>query len=289
MKNITLVLLLFVASISAIPAQEKIPLYPLGASESNAITLPEEMLRNDFVVNITEARMYAYPAPKEKANGAAVLVCPGGGYSGISAIKEGQEIAQWFNERGITAFVLYYRMPNGNHAIPLKDAQTALSIIHKRAKDWNIRKNKIGIIGFSAGGHLASSVGTLYTRADNRPDFMILVYPVVTMDKALTHGGSRDNLLGKNPSTELEKRFSGELQVNKKTAPTFIVHAKNDNAVPVENSTELYRRLQEYNVSSELHLFEEGGHGFGMRKRNIPADEWPALLEKWLIKQKLAR
>lgn len=270
-------------------AQEEIKLYPNGATESNELKVSESFRDKEFIIDISEARMYAYPAAKDKANGTAVLICPGGGYSGVSQIKEGSEIAKWFNNLGVTAFVLYYRMPNGHPEIPLKDAQTALSIIHQRAKEWNIKKNKIGIMGFSAGGHLASTVGTHFKTKIQRPAFMILGYPVVTMDKTLTHGGSRKNLLGANPSEDMVKLYSNELQVTKKTPPTFIVHAKDDGAVPIANSENLLKALQANKVSAELQVYDIGGHGFGMRKKNIPADNWSEVLKAWLVKQKLIK
>lgn len=268
-------------------AQEEIQLYKDGAKQSNGITEAESKDQNNFINNITDARMYAYIAPKETATGAAVLICPGGGYSGVSSDKEGSEIAIWFNQIGISAFVLYYRMPNGHYEIPLLDAQAALKIIHKGAKKWHIRTNKIGIMGFSAGGHLASTVGTHFKTKIQRPDFMILAYPVVTMKKDLTHLGSRINLLGNNPSEELVNLYSNELQVSKETPPTFIVHAIDDNVVPIANSEQLLKALLENNVPAELHKFDVGGHGFGMRKNNIPADNWPELLKDWLIRNNL--
>ncbi|ADQ79830.1 putative xylanase [Paludibacter propionicigenes WB4] len=271
----------------ALSAQQEIKLYPNGSHESNGITLPETYRDPEFIINTSEPRMYVYPAPKEIASGAAVLICPGGGYVGVAQIKEGSEIAKWFNDLGVTAFVLYYRMPNGHAGLPLADAQTALKIIHKRAKVWNIDKNKIGIMGFSAGGHLASTAGTHFRTKTERPSFMILAYPVVTMSKELTHAGSRENLLGKDPSAELVRQYSNELQVTKRTPPTFIVHAKDDGAVPIANSENLLKALKAKNVPAELHTFDVGGHGFGMRKNGIPADNWPELLKTWLKEKKL--
>jgi len=145
-------------------AQEKIMLYPEGLAESNEIKVTESFRDPEFIINISEPRMLVFPAPKEKSCGTAVLICPGGGYSGVSQIKEGSEIAKWFNNLGVSAFVLYYRMPNGHHEIPLKDAQTAFNIIQQRAKEWNINKKKIGIMGFSAGGHLASTLGHIQNK-----------------------------------------------------------------------------------------------------------------------------
>ncbi len=263
-------------------AQEKIMLYPNGAAESNELKVAESFRDPEFIMNISEPRMIAFPADKEKANGVAVLICPGGGYGGVSHIKEGEEFARWFNQMGISAFVLHYRMPNGHHEIPLKDAQTAFSIIRSRAKEWNIKKNKIGIMGFSAGGHLASTFGTHFKTKAERPAFMMLGYPVVTMDKAITHGGSRYNLLGKSPSDEMVKLYSNELQVTKKTPPTFIVHAKDDGAVPIANSENLKKALEYQKVPVKLVVYDKGSHGFGMRKRNIPADNWPEELRSWM-------
>ena len=289
MRHLLLSILVVMTFFLTINAQEEIKLYKNGAQESNGITDKETKDKNNFVINITDARMYAFIAPQEKATGAAVVICPGGGYRGISVEKEGYAIAKWFNQLGISAFVLYYRMPNGHYDIPLKDAQQALEIVHERAKGWNIDKNKIGIIGFSAGGHLASSVGTHFKIKTDRPSFMILCYPVVSMNKEITHSGSRSNLLGENPSDELVKLYSNELQVTKNTPPTFIVHNIDDKVVPITNSEQLLKALQGKNVPAELHKFDVGGHGFGMLKRGIPVDNWTDLLQKWLKKNKLIK
>lgn len=288
MKHILFLFLGLMTVFANLTAQEEIKIYKSGPKESNGITEPEVKDKNGFVTNISDARMYAYIAPKETATGAAVLICPGGGYYGISVDKEGFEIAAWFNQLGISAFVLYYRMPNGHDQIPLLDAQNALKIIRKGAKKWNVDAHKIGIMGFSAGGHLASTVGTHFKSKVQRPDFMILAYPVVTMKKELTHGGSRENLLGKSPSEELVSLYSNELQITKKTPPTFIVHAIDDKTVPIANSEHLLKALQDHNIPAEFHKFDVGGHGFGMRKRDIPVDNWPDLLKTWLKTNKLS-
>jgi acetyl esterase/lipase len=282
-KLLSILLMTFILA----SAQEEIKLYPYGPKESNKLNKPESLRGEEFIVDISDARMFSYPAAKETTNGTAVLICPGGGYSGISQIKEGSEFAEWFNKMGISAFVLYYRMPNGHHNIPLKDARTAMEIIQKRAKEWNIDKKKIGIMGFSAGGHLASTVGTHFKTKKQRPAFMILGYPVVTMDSTYTHKGSRKNLMGNKPTADLVKLYSNELQVTKKTPPTFIVHAKDDNVVPIANSRNLLKALHEKGISAELQEYDKGGHGFGMRKRGIPADNWTEALKTWLINQKL--
>lgn len=288
MKNkLFLIILLSIFSASSF-AQQEIKLYPKGPKENNGFTEKESWARpNDFLTKISDPRMYYYPAPAGKGNGTAVLICPGGGYVGVSIMKEGKEIAEWFNNLGVTAFVLYYRMPNGHYKVPLADAQKALKIIHKNAKVWNIDKNKIGIMGFSAGGHLASTAGTHFKTKIQRPAFMILGYPVVTMDKNLTHAGSRENLLGNNPSDKLVKFYSNELQVKKNTPPTFIVHARDDKTVPIANSRNLAKAIQEKGISCTLQEYDLGGHGFGMRKNNIPADNWPEVLKIWLKEQHL--
>lgn len=286
MKTTTLLLTL-IFMMHVIHAQEKILLYPDGPAESNGITEEEQFLRKDFMVKISEPRMYVYPAPVEVNTGTAVLICPGGGYAGVSVIKEGEEIAQWFNKLGVTAFVLYYRMPNGHHEIPLKDAQTALEIIHKRAKEWKIDKSKIGIMGFSAGGHLASTAGTHLTAKNSRPDFMILAYPVITMQPEITHRGSKQNLLGKTPDVSLVNLYSNELQVTSKTPLTFLFHAEDDKTVPVQNTYLFVEALKSKKVPVEVYTFPEGGHGIGMRPTNPEADKWPVRLENWMKKQKL--
>jgi acetyl esterase/lipase len=272
---------------ASVSAQQEIKLYPDGSTESNGIAVEESFQRADFVIDISIPRMYFYPAAKENNTGMAILICPGGGYAGVSIDNEGKLVAKWFTDLGVSAFVLYYRMPNGHTEIPLKDAQTALRIIREGAKKWGVDKNKIGIMGFSAGGHLASTVGTHFQTKLQRPDFMILLYPVVTMKNELTHLGSRENLLGKNPAAEVVSLYSNELQVAINTPPTFIVHALDDKAVPVENSKQLLKAMQDKQVPAELHTFDIGGHGFGMRKQGIPADSWPDLLNTWLKSNKL--
>jgi acetyl esterase/lipase len=285
----TTLLLTLVFMMHLLHAQEKILLYPEGAAESNGITDKEQFLRKDFMVKISEPRMYMYPASADNNTGTAVLICPGGGYAGVSVIKEGEEIALWFNKMGVSAFVLYYRMPNGHHEIPLKDAQTALEIIHKRAKEWEIDKSKIGIMGFSAGGHLASTVGTHLKAKNNRPDFLILAYPVITMQSDLTHRGSRQNLLGKTPDEFLVGLYSNELHVTAKTPPAFLFHAEDDKAVPVKNSYLFAEAMKDKKVPVEVYTFPEGGHGIGMRPTNAEADKWPSMLEAWMKNRNLIK
>lgn len=293
LKRIMMRQLLFLSILLSVmlsaTAQEEIKLYPKGPKENNELKKAEAFADAEFIVDITDARMYAYPAPADKANGTAVVICPGGGYVGVSQIKEGSEIAAWFNQLGVSAFVLYYRMPNGHYNVPLTDAQTALSLIRKDAKKWKIDKNKIGIMGFSAGGHLAATAGTHFKNKQQRPAFMILIYPVITMDGSYTHAGSRNSLLGAQPSAELVRLFSNELQVKKNNPPAFLVHAIDDGVVPVANSRNMLKALQQMNVPAEYQEYDLGGHGFGMRKKNLPVDNWPEMLKAWLVKQKLVK
>lgn len=273
----TILILVGIIFIGTMQAQEEIKLYKNGPSENSGITENEANYDNSWVTNVTEARMYAYIVPKEKASGAAVLICPGGGYGGLAVAHEGSQVAEWLNTLGVSAFVLYYRMPNHHSEIPLTDAQTAIQIIREGAGKWNIDKHKIGIAGFSAGGHLASTAGTHFDEI-NRPDFMILIYPVISM----TGDGTCQNLLGDTPSKEQLNRFSNQLQVTDKTPPTFIIAALDDDVVSVEHSFMFYKALQDKRIPSEIHTYEKGGHGFGMRKQGLEIDNWTEKLRNWL-------
>lgn len=224
----------------------------------------------------TEATLTIYPA--KKPNGQAIVACPGGGYAGIATTHEGHDMAAWFNTQGITYAVLHYRMPYGKHEIPLSDAHQAIRYMRKNGEKWGIKQ--LGIMGSSAGGHLASTAATHFD-AETRPDFQILFYPVVTMTD-YTHQGSKDNLLGKNPSEELVKLYSNELQVTEQTPPAFIMHSSNDDAVPVLNSINYYLALCKHGVWSSMHLYPIGGHGWGYNESFPYKAQWKNELEKWL-------
>lgn len=224
----------------------------------------------------TEATLTIYPA--KKPNGQAIVACPGGGYAGIATTHEGHDMAAWFNTQGITYAVLHYRMPYGKHEIPLSDAHQAIRYMRKNGEKWGIKQ--LGIMGSSAGGHLASTAATHFD-AETRPDFQILFYPVVTMND-YTHQGSKDNLLGKNPSEELVKLYSNELQVTEQTPPAFIMHSSNDDAVPVLNSINYYLALCKHGVWSSMHLYPIGGHGWGYNESFPYKAQWKNELEKWL-------
>lgn len=245
-----------------------------------------------FVANPS---IQVYPAPAGKNTGAAVVVCPGGGYYGISFINEGIKVAEWLNSLGVSAFVLHYRLPDDaimkNKSIaPLQDGQEAIRIVRRHAGEWGINPHKIGIMGFSAGGHLASTISThfdekVYQPMDStsaRPDFSVLVYPVISMDSAITHMGSRQSLLGNSPSPELVKHFSNDLQVTRKTPPAFLVHSLDDGAVPVENSIRYALAMQENKIPCELHIYQQGGHGYGLAPWGGTHSTWPEACRKWL-------
>lgn len=236
-----------------------------------------------------------YPAPEAKSNGAAVIICPGGGYSGLAIKHEGAQVAQWLNTLGISAFVLKYRMPDDstmqNKSVgPLQDGQKAIRYVRSHAQGWGIDPRKIGIMGFSAGGHLASTISTHYDEkvydpidtTSARPDFSLLIYPVVSMESAVTHLGSRENLIGKNPKPEMVKHFSNALQVTGKTPPAFLVHSMDDGVVPVENSIEYALALKKNKVPCELHIYESGGHGYGMGWSAKTETTWTQACRKWL-------
>jgi len=232
----------------------------------------------------------------EKPNGVAVVICPGGGYGGLVTGAEGHGIATWLNRYGVTGIVLEYRLPKGRSFVPLLDAQRAIRTVRSNAKAWGVDPAKVGIIGFSAGGHLASTAGTHFDDGDPkaedpidkqscRPDFMILVYPVVTMGEK-SHGGSRTNLLGNKPDEKLLKLFSNELQVTAKTPPTFLAHAKDDRVVVLENSKAFYDALQAQKVPSKLLELESGGHGLNGYKGPM-WDAWQTQSLAWLAELKI--
>lgn len=277
MKTLLLMGLLLMSGtlFSQQPIEMKV--WPNGAPNDNGIT-EEKNGDTDSPSYTKEAILYVYPA--KKGNGMAIVACPGGGYSHLAMAHEGKSMADWFNSQGITYAVLRYRMPNGHNEVPLSDSQQALRIMRQHAQEWNVKK--LGIMGSSAGGHLASTTATHFTDAETRPDFQILFYPVITMDPAYTHMGSHDNLLGKNPSKELEQKYSNELQVTPQTPPAFILHSSDDTVVPVANSVNYYTALVKNKVPASLHTYPVGGHGWGYRDSFPYKRQWTGELEKWL-------
>jgi len=217
----------------------------------------------------------------EKSIGIAVIVCPGGGYSYEELKKEGSAFAPWFNQQGIALIVLKYSLPEGRSELPLADAEQAMRLIRLNADKWEINKDKIGIMGCSAGGHLASTLATHF-HSDTRPAFQILVYPVITMDKAFTHLGSRNKLLGTNPTNKMIKLYSNELQVTVQTPPAFIVLSNDDKTVPSTNSVYYYLALQKKSISAELHIYPTGGHGWANNEKFKYQSDWLMELKRWL-------
>jgi acetyl esterase/lipase len=234
--------------------------------------------------------------PKERASGASVIVCPGGGYTRL-ADHEGRPVAEWLNSIGITAFVLKYRVgPRYHHPSPLQDAARAIRTVRARATEWSLDPNRIGILGFSAGGHLASTIGTHFDngnsassdpieRVSSRPDRLILIYPVISM-RQFIHAGSKRQLLGEKPSNELVTLLSNDEQVTKQTPPTFLVHSTDDSGVPVENSLRFVDALRKAGVAFELHVYEHGGHGYGLGGNDPVLLSWPKRCADWLRLQR---
>ncbi len=238
-------------------------------------------------------KLLAHPA--EKATGAAIIICPGGAYGHLAMDHEGSQVADWLNSLGITAFVLDYRHAGKGYQYPapLDDAQRAIRYVRTHAADWKIDPAKIGIMGFSAGGHLASTTGTHFDtgkpdaddpidRASSRPDFLILCYPVVSMTSEFTHKGSRKNLLGDNPDPELARTLSNATQVSAKTPPTFIFQTDADTTVPAENSVEFYLALRKAKVPAEMHIYQNGKHGLGLAPTDAVLSTWKDRLADWL-------
>ncbi|AHW60854.1 Acetyl esterase/lipase [Draconibacterium orientale] len=293
MKTINLILLFSLLTGITIAQNKTLKVWPNGAPNDNGVTEPEEKYDGVRVRNVSEAEMYVYTPAAEINSGAAVVICPGGGYWIEAMDHEGFDIARFLQGKGITGIVLKYRLPYGNHEVPSSDVRQAIRMVRANAKEWGINPEKIGIAGSSAGGHLASTAGTVfdYGNAESadkieqqscRPDFMLLLYPVITMDETFTHMGSRENLIGKGHDKELIRKYSNELNVSAETPPTFLVLADDDTAVLPKNSISFYSKLKEFDVPAELHIFQKGGHGFGIRENGIPADNWPNLFIDWL-------
>lgn len=247
--------------------------------------------------NVQEPTLEVYLPAAANANGQAMLIFPGGGYAILAYDWEGIDIAKFLNSKGIAGIVVKNRLPSSKsqidkHKVPLIDAQRAIRLVRSHAKNFNVDATKIGIIGFSAGGHLASTLGTHYDEKvyepidevdalSARPDFMALGYPVISFGD-VTHGGSKKNLIGENPSPEMVAHFSNEKQVTEKTPPTFLVHATDDSAVPVENSLLFYQALKDKGVSATMHIYPTGGHGFSLGLKDAHLSAWPELMFEWL-------
>lgn len=283
----------------AASAQQALPLYA-GEIPNAVQAADEERLRDPqdpypFHQDISRPQLYPYPLLKAGSPRAAVVVLPGGSYRGVSIVKEGFDVAKQLNAYGVAAFVVKYRTPSDKHMRdkttgPLQDAQRALQLVHERAHEWNVDPTRIGLLGFSAGGHLASTAATQFSRPvlrglspdEARPDFLMLGYPVISFDEAIAHKGSREMLLGVHPTREQIREYSSELNVTAQTPPTFIFHAADDATVPVANSLRFFEALHAAGVPSELIVFPAGGHGFGLNN-STTSDRWIERLRDWLL------
>jgi acetyl esterase/lipase len=277
------------------------PLYP--GDIPGAIVAPDEESVRDpkeqypFIENTSRPTITAYRPTKQDPKRAAVVILPGGGYRGTSMLKEGYDVARAFNDMGVTAFVVKYRTPSDKHMKdrrvgPLQDAQQAVATVRRDAAKWQIDPTRIGVIGFSAGGHLAATTGTMFATpvlsqwrsADVRPDFLMLIYPVITFTESTLHKGSRNQLLGAAPSPDDIKRFSAELAVTRDTPPTFLIHAADDQTVPVANSILFFQALQAQKIPAQLMIYPAGGHGYGLNNATT-GDRWIERCQQWLRSQ----
>ena len=304
-KN-TLITIFLSLSINSNGQLAKIDLYPEGIE---CLNVPKQKIDYDesgrIFRKVANPQIWYYPSQKLKSSKdkAAVLIIPGGGYEALWIDKEGVDVAKWLNGLGISAFVLKHRIPywEGKECrgkVALSDAQRAMRIIRKNAQKWEINPEKIGVLGFSAGGHLASTLSTHHDQGirrsnleiekfASRPDFSILIYPVVTMKQPYVHMGSRKSLIGEVPSSEVVEYFSNEMQVKDDTPPAILIHSDDDSGVLVENSVNYYLALRKHKIPAALHVWEDGGHGYGLAKGQGSIKDWPNICQNWMIQRKL--
>ncbi len=301
MLRTAMVLIVFLFINMAMAQDTIMPLWPEGKIPNQLKSNEQEQRQHEGILRISKVQvptLEVYLPAGPNANGQAMLIFPGGGYGILAYDWEGTDIAKFLNGKGIAGIVVKYRLPSvisqkERYNVPLIDAQRAMRLVRSKAKDFHIDTDKIGIIGFSAGGHLASTLGTHYhekvydpldqvDQISARPDFMALGYPVITFDNPTTHQGSRKNLLGEDPSEVLTNRFSNEKQVSDDTPPTFLVHAADDDAVPVENSLLFFQALKDHGVSATMHIYPKGGHGFSLARNDLHLRGWTERLFEWM-------
>ena len=304
-KN-TFIIIFLSLSINSNGQLAKIDLYPEGIQCLNVVKQKIDFDESGRIYRkVANPQIWYYPSQKLKTgkDKAAVLIIPGGGYEALWIDKEGVDVAKWLNGLGISAFVLKHRIPywEGKECrsdVALADAQRAMRIIRKNSKKWEVNPKKIGVLGFSAGGHLASTLSTHHDQGirrsnleiekfASRPDFSILIYPVVTMKQPYVHMGSRKSLIGKVPSNEIVEYFSNEMQVKADTPPAILIHSDNDLGVLVENSVNYYLALRKHKIPAALHVWEDGGHGYGLAKGQGSVKDWPNICQNWMIQRKL--
>lgn len=299
MKRHLLIICCFLLVVSICSGQNSsIPIWPNQIPNQKQSDEKEKADHGDilWITNVQEPELDIFLPTKRSATGKAIVICPGGGYEGLAYDWEGSDIAKWLNAKGIAAFVLKYRLPISKsiitpHKAPLQDAQRALRLVRENAEKWNINKDEIGIMGFSAGGHLASTLGTHYDEDQDsfingsislsgRPDFMILVYPVISMKSPYVHQGSRNKIIGDDKA--LIEYYSTDQHVDENTPPTFLVHSGDDQSVPVMNSILFYQALIKNKVSAEMHIYPEGGHGYSLALGQGHLSSWPDQLIAWI-------
>lgn len=282
--------LLSLLAVTLEAAPRVIELWPEGVPGAKA-NGGEEYIKDERVYNVQKPSMTFFPAAAP--NGTAVIVCPGGGYERLAITQEGSGVAGWLNRLGVSVFVLKYRLKEYGQPAPLQDVLRALRIVRSRAVEFGVRADRVGVFGSSAGGHVAACAATMsddpagktghaLDAVSARPDFAGLQYPVITMRRPFAHAGSRRNLVGENATPGLEATWSAETRVTKATPPVFLFHTQEDASVPLENSLQFYAALRAAGVPTEMHLFEKGPHGFGMRQDLGPTSDWPRLFENWL-------
>ena len=299
-KNILFTILLSGIIGSSYSQEFTLPLWPEGIPNFRETGALEKWDSSDIiaVTNVQHPDIAVFLPAMRQATGQAVLICPGGGYWALAYNWEGTDIAKWLNSKGIAGIVLKYRLPTSAgqvipHESPLMDAKRAMRLVRYHAAEWNIDPEQVGVIGFSAGGHLASTLGTHFDYGDvyainpvdrlsSRPDFMILVYPVITMTGSFMHKGSRNALIGENPEQALAESYSNELHVDKDTPPTFLIHAGDDKGVPVENSLAFYQALVDNNIPAEMHIYPKGGHGFSLAINKGHLNRWTDACIEWI-------
>lgn len=291
MRKLLLFFALAVGGMAAAP--QTIELWPEGVPGLKANAAPEKDDGNGRFTNIHHPSLVVYPPSAEKSVGTAVVFAPGGGYVRVAAGINGGEVVKWLNSLGVTVFLLKYRHADYGHPAPLQDALRAVRLVRSRSEEWGLKPDRVGMLGGSAGGHLTASAGTLFDasegrtgaeldRVSGRPDFLVLVFPVITMQEPATHLISRRALLGNNPSEEQKHRLSVDEQVSRNTPPTFLVHSAEDTTVPVENSLLFYAAMRRAKAPIEMHLYPRGPHGSGMDPKLGPTAEWPRHCESWM-------
>lgn len=280
------------ATLSEAAAPLVIPLWPEGVPGAKAIG-PERLEEGGRITNVSEPTLTVYGPAVDRPNGTAVIIAPGGAYGLLSNEREGIQYVHWLSTLGVTTFVLKSRLKEFGHPAPLQDVLRAVRIVRSRAAEFKINPNRLGVMGSSAGGHLAASAGTLFNHpagktgapldaTSARPDFLILMYPVISMDDPVAHAGSRKNLLGEKPVPDLLQLMSLEKQVTSATPPALLIHTQEDQTVPVENSILFYQALTRAKVPAEMYLFEHGSHGMGMKAEFGTASDWPRQAAEWL-------